>query len=175
MTATFLSFVVVLTILFLNCNGIRDQSKRSGLVQWLGSLPSAVDVVCLQETHCVSPAECTSWFASSGFLSCVSPGSNHSCGCIVLHRPALSLVDSWSDDDGRLLQCTFTFFGKSFRVCCIHAPNRNLDRDRFFEVVADLVDPSVPTLLVGDFNTVFDRTKDRRGSDPLDSGRALLV
>ena len=99
MMAPFLSFVMALTILSLNCNGIRDQSKRSGLFQWLWSLPSAVDVVCLQETHCVSPAECTSWFASSGFLSCISPGSNHSCGCIVLHRPALSLVDSWSDDN----------------------------------------------------------------------------
>ena len=63
------------------------------------------------------------------------------------------------------------FFGKSFRVCCIYAPNRNPDRDSFFEDVSDLVDPSVPTLLVGDFNTVFDRSKDRRGSDPLDSGR----
>ena len=32
-----------------------------------------------------------------------------------------------------------------------------------------MVNPSVPTLLVGDFNTVFYRLKDRRGSDPLDS------
>ena len=170
MMVTFLHFVMALTILSLNCNGIRDQSKRAGLFQWLRSLPSAVDVVCLQETHCVSLAECSSWFASSGFLSCVCPGSSHSCGCIVLFRPTLSLVDSWSVDGGHFLQCAFTFFGKSFRVCCIYAPNRNPDRDCFLEEVSDLVDPSVPTLLVGDFNTVFDRSKDRRGSDPLDSG-----
>lgn len=52
--ATLFLFVMALSILTLNCNGIRDQSKWNGLVQWLQSLPVSVDVVCLQETHCVS-------------------------------------------------------------------------------------------------------------------------
>jgi len=30
----------------------------------------------------------------------------------------------------------------------------------------DFADPSVPTILCGEFNAVFDRAKDRRGSDP---------
>ncbi len=162
---------MALSILSLNCNGIRDQSKRSGLVQWLRSLPYTVDVVCLQETHCVSSAECTSWFSSSGFLSYVSPGSNHSCGCVVLYRPALSFVDAVLDDKGRFLRVQFSFRDKSFRICCVYAPNRNPDRDQFFEFISDNVDPSIPTLLVGDFNTVFDRSKDRRGSDPSNSSR----
>jgi len=67
-------------------------------------------------------------------------------------------VDSWSVDDGRF---PYTFFSKSSLVCCIYAPNRNPDHDRFLEEVSDLVDPSFPTLLVGDFNTGFDRSKDR--------------
>ena len=92
--AVLLCFLMALSILTLNCNGIRDQSKRSGLVQWLRALPVSVDVVCLQETHCVSPSECSSWFLSSGFSSALSPGSIHSCGNIVLFRPSLSLVDS---------------------------------------------------------------------------------
>ena len=61
-----------------------------------------------------------------------------------------------------------TFFGRSFRICCLYAPNLNPERDQFLEGVSDNVDLSVPTLLVGDFNTVFDRLKDRRGSNPLD-------
>ena len=91
------SSLMALSLLSLNCNGIRDQFKRTGLVQWLGSLHVIVDVVCLQETHCVSQTECTLWFSSSGFLSCLSPGSNHSCGCVLLYHPSLSLVDSWID------------------------------------------------------------------------------
>ena len=51
------------------------------------------------------------------------------------------------------------------------APNRNPDRDQFLKDVPDRIHPSVPTLVVGDFSTVFDRAKDRRGSDPLDSSR----
>ena len=33
----------------------------------------------------------------------------------------------------------------------------------FFSDVASRVDPSVPTVFVGDFNTVFDRAIDRMG------------
>ena len=166
---------MALSALSLNCNGIRDQSKRTGLLQWLRSLPNTVDIVCLQETHCVSSSDCSLWFASSGFLSCVSPGSNHSCGCVILHRPSLSLVNSWSDAAGRFLQCEFSLRGQSFRVCCVYAPNRNPDWDQFLADVPDMTDPSVPTLVMGDFNTVFDRSKDRRGSDPLDSCRESLA
>ena len=164
-------FLMALSILSLNCNGIRDQSKRSGLVQWLRSLPLCVDVVCLQETHCHSSVECQSWFSSSDFCSVVSPGSVHSCGCIVLYRPSLSLVNSWCDSDGRLLQCEFSLHQKSFRVCCVYCPNRNPARDQFLDDISPRVDPSIPTLLAGDFNTVFDRALDRFGSDPNDSSR----
>ena len=127
-------FAMALSILSLNCNGICDQPKMVGLVQWLRSPSATFDVVCLQETHCISSAECASWFASSGFSSCVSPGSAHSCGCIILHRPTLSLADLWSDSDGRLLQCAFSFFDKVFRVCCLYAPNHNPGRDQFLRV-----------------------------------------
>ena len=37
------------------------------------------------------------------------------------------------------------------------------------------VDPSVPTLLCGDFNAVFDRLLDRVGSDPFDTARESSV
>ena len=51
--------------------------------------------------------------------------------------------------------CEFRFCNQVFRVCCVYAPNSNPH-------------PSVPTVLAGDFNTVFDRSLDRRGSDPFD-------
>ena len=48
------------------------------------------------------------------------------------------------------------FCGKSFRVSCIYAPNRNPARDQFFHDLWAKVDPSVPTILCGDFNAVFE-------------------
>ena len=169
--AGFFSFFMALSILTLNCNGIRDQSKRAGLVQWLRSLPVGADIVCLQETHCLSAAECSSWFFSSGFSAVGSSGSSHSCGCIVLFRPSLSLVNSWCDVSGRYLQVEFSFFGKSFRVVCVYAPNRNPARDQFFDELHSRIDPSIPTVLCGDFNEVFDRSLDRAGGGLSTSSR----
>ena len=145
--------------------------KRAGFLQWLHSLPVVVDVVCIQEYHCVSLAECDLWFRSSGFPSVVSPGSKKSCGCVVLFRPTLSLVQSWADEEGRLLQCEFSFCDQSFCVILLYAPNCNPVRNQFLEQLADEVDPSIPTLLCGDFNTVFDRNLDCSGSDSSDTWR----
>ena len=145
--------------------------KRAGFLQRLHSLPVVVDVVCIQEYHCVSLAECDLWFRSSGFPSVVSPGSKKSCGCVVLFRPTLSLVQSWADEEGRLLQCEFSFCDQSFCVILLYAPNRNPVRNQFLEQLADEVDPSIPTLLCGDFNTVFDRNLDCSGSDSSDTWR----
>lgn len=111
---------MALSVLSLNVNGLRDPNKRVGLIQWLRSLPT-VDVICLQETHYVSEAECHSWFVRSGFNSVVSPGSNHSCGCIVLYRPALNLVQLSCDIPGRSLFCHFTLRDVPFRVLTLYA------------------------------------------------------
>ena len=110
-----------------------------------------------------------------GFLSCVSPGSNRSCGCIVLFRPSLSLVGSWSDSEGRLLQCEFQLRGVRFRVISLYAPNRNPQRNAFLHSAHTYVDPSVPKILAGDFNSVFDRAVDRRGSCVDDNPRESSV
>ena len=166
-----LTFSFNLNVLTINANGLRMADKRAGFLQWLRFLSVVVTIVCIQEVHCTSLAECDSWFRSSGFLSVVSPGSVKSCGCIVLFRPSLSLVQSWADEEGRFLQCEFSYHDQSFRVVSLYAPNRNPARNEFLEQIADELDPTVPTLLCGDFNTVFDRSVDRRGSDSSDTWR----
>ena len=162
---------MALSVIQLNTNGIRNSDKRAGLSQWLRSLSVVPDVVCLQESHCVSNAECLSWFRSSGFQSVVSPGSQKSCGCIILFRPCLSLVSFSSDEAGRFVLCEFRFQGKLFRVVSLYAPNRNPARDQFLDSVSSWVDPAVPTIICGDFNTVFDRSLDRTGSVVSDTSR----
>lgn len=146
----------------------QDPTKRGGLLQWLRSVNLSVDVVCLQETHCVSEEECRSWFLHSGFNFAVSPGSNHSCGRIVLFRPVLNLVSFSCHVPGRTILCNFSFHDLSFCVLCLYAPNRNPARDLFFNELCDVVDPSI---VCSDFNTVFDRSLDRRGSSIDDSSR----
>ena len=162
---------MALTILTLNVNGLRDNAKRAGFLRWLRALPSVPDVVCLQETHCTSLAEGQTWFLSSGFECSVSPGTARSAGCIVLFRPPLSLEASRTDSDGRFLRLDFSFRTIRLRVACIYAPNRNPERDNFFAQVTDNLDPGTPTILAGDFNTVFNRSLDRCGSVVVDTSR----
>ena len=54
-------------------------------------------------------------------------------------------------------------------------PNCNPDRDTFFDDISSKIDPTIPTVLVGDFNTVFERSVDRRGSVVTDVSRESSV
>lgn len=108
-----------LNLATLNVNGLHMSDKCGGVFRWLWSLPVSVDVVCLQETHCVSEEECRLWFSATRLLSLVSPGSRHACGCVVLYQPHLSQVRYWKDDDRRLAFCEFSFRRKVFRVLCL--------------------------------------------------------
>ena len=46
------SFIMALTVISVNVNGLRDGDKRLAFLQWLSHLSPSV--VCLQETHAVS-------------------------------------------------------------------------------------------------------------------------
>lgn len=100
----------------------------------------------------------------------VSPGSVRSSASTILYRPLLSLGNSWSDSDGRFLLAEFSFRDSVFRICSVYAPNRNPARDQFFDDLIPKIDPSVPTILAGDLNAVFDRLLDWVGSSPDDPG-----
>ncbi|PFX14836.1 Transposon TX1 uncharacterized 149 kDa protein [Stylophora pistillata] len=59
----------------------------------------------------------------------------------------------------------------SFSCCMSNSPNCNPARDLFFEDLHLKIDPLIPTLLAGDFNCVFNRSLDRRSSNPSDYSR----
>ena len=90
------------------------------LLHWLSHL--SLDFVCLQETHVSSPFECNSWFSSYGFLSVVSPGSPHSCGSLILYQSKYSLLNSWTDSDGRFVLAEFLRHDVTFRVALCLCP-----------------------------------------------------
>ena len=112
----------------------------------------------------LSQEEASLRFSSASFAVASSPGSNRSCGIIMLARPSCLLVNSWSDQDGRFLMCEFSCRSKMFRVATVYAPNRNPECNEFFDLVSSKMNVTVPTILCGDFNCVLDRSVDRRGS-----------
>ena len=156
-------------LITLNVCGLRDDNKRLTFLQWLSHL--SCDIVCLQETHVLSPFEANSCFFSFGFLSLVSPGSNRSCGTVILYRATFILNNHCFDTEGRFSLAEFSFRDAVFRVASLYAPNLKPQRDDFLMSCISVIDPSVPTFVCGDFNAVFDRSRDRRGSSPFVSGR----
>ena len=134
-------------------------------------MPLVESVVCLLEMHCTSLAEGQTWFLSSGFECSLSPGTARSAGFIVLFRPPLSLEASWTDSDGSFFCLDLSSRAIRFKVACIYAPNRNPERDLFLAQVTDNLDPGTPTILAGDFNTVFNRSLDGCGSVVVDTSR----
>ncbi len=165
--------VLAFKFLTLNVNGLRDPNKRMSLLQWLSHLN--VDFVLLQETHVSTCSECDSWFSPYGFLTVSSPGTTRSCGSVILYRSVFTISSFSFDADGRFVLAHFKHNGLSFGVACVYAPNRNPERDVFYDFCASKIDLSVPTLIGGDFNAVFDRALDRRGSNVSDISRESSV
>ena len=161
--------LMALSVISVNINGLRDADKRLSFLQWLSHLSPSV--VCLQETHAISLTELSSWVSGYGYLCVGSFGSHRSCGVAILYRPVLLCHSVVCEFDGRFVLAEFGFRGSVFRVACAYAPNRNPERDSFLHQCVDHIDPSIPSLLCGDFNTVFDRLTDRRGSCPFDTSR----
>ena len=157
---------MALTIISIDVNGLRGLTRRARFLDWLHSLLCIPDIVCLQEALCMSSEECSSWpwFSSSGLSFVVSPGSINSCECFVLYCPVLSVVSSSWDSSDRFLLCNYLLSWCPVKGCfCLRSELWSW-AGYFFSDVASRVVPSVPIVLIGDFNTVFDRFIDRTGS-----------
>ena len=77
-----------------------------------------------------------------------------------------SFVDRGSDDSGRFVRVRLLRHGCTFVVVSLYAPNRRSDRISFFSSLTPFLDPGVPTLLCGDFNSVINPSLDRFNAVP---------
>lgn len=168
-----LSNLSMLLLLSININGLRDSVKREAFIRWLRSF--GPDLICIQETHSISDAEISSWFSASGYSWCASHGSNKSSGVCTLYRSSFTLAAVLKDTSGRFLLTKFEHSGLFFQLANIYAPNRNPERDCFFDDISCSLDSASPILLAGDFNAVFDPDADRRGGAPSSSRESVAT
>ncbi|PFX27102.1 Transposon TX1 uncharacterized 149 kDa protein [Stylophora pistillata] len=111
-------------------------------------------------------ANITSGQSTSQLVNEISSNSGQSTSQVIKEN-----ISNSGQSTSEVINCQFSFLVKVFRVVCLYAPNRNPARDDFFDSLHTKIDPSIPTILAGDFNAVFDRSLDRRGSNPASTSR----
>jgi exonuclease III len=164
-----------LSIITLNIQGLRAPDHRHTLFSWLNCVKA--DIIALQETHSTSQDEFRSWVteessANNNFqrYSVVSsPGSIRSRGVAVLYKPSLEVQRVITDDEGRFVIIFFSDAASNsspFQFINIYGPNRKQLGEEFFESLFLQIDPAMPSILCGDFNTVVNPHLDRLGCNP---------
>ncbi len=171
-----------LSFLSLNCQCLRDISKRSAFFSWLACVK--VDIICLQETHSTSSDEFLSWVSSQSdsgsnpltYSVVSSPGTSHSRGVAILFRPCLRVDQHYSAADGCLQVVQFSSTDRdssSFQLFNLYGPNRKVEGEAFFESIIPFIDISLPSIVYSDFNTVVNPAVDRHGSNPFLHGHII--
>ena len=130
-----------------------------------------MDFLCLQETHSTSAREFSRWLRAaidnkllSSAYSCISsPGTNRSSGVAIIYKSQYLLTSSQSDQQGRFVCGQFTVADQTFSLCNVYGPNKAREGALFFESLYPVLDPDIPSIVCGDFNTVVDPHLDRRG------------
>ena len=151
-----------LTIITLNCRGIRDDVRRRKLFYHLRTLQA--DIICLQETHCSAAAAAywTSMWAGPAVWS------KHAG---VLLAPSHSLVSSSVRFQERLILAEVKVRGHTFTVANLYAPAQDSERSSLFRSFVDhpaLFDPTRVAFWTGDWNccpSPVDREPPRALSD----------
>ena len=98
-----------------------------------------------------------------------SPGSICSAGVAILYRPSVSVKLVKCDDHGRFIIVRAAFVeveSSVIQLVNIYGPNECGPGEAFFQPLLPEIDPTIPTVLCGDFNTVPDAVLDRFGCNP---------
>ena len=153
-------------IISVNVRGIKDTIKRRSI---FNHYRARANVICLQETHSTKDDE-SIWQAEWGGQIIFSHGQSNARGVCILITNELpyQIVKTSMDIEGRIIACELENIDDPTKrlaldLCCVYGPNN--DRPSFFmEMYKMVAEMSSKLVLIGDFNTVQDINKDRKGS-----------
>ena len=163
---------IQLKVRSLNVNGIRrDKKKRMNIFEFLKTRKC---IHIITETHCKNKSEGKKWGEEwSGNPDNViwSHGTSNSKGVGILideeyrkENPSLKISDIIRDPNGRYVKCFITLNNVKFRVLGVYAPNKPLERIKFFNDIHSIVndEEDAENVFGGDWNCTQDSNLDRR-------------
>lgn len=145
----------------LNCNGIRDPSKRKQVFSWLHS--KNCSIFFIQETHSLHSDE-QIWKQEWGGPVYYSHGTNDSRGVAILFEKHVNfeILDTYGSE-GRILMINLNLSGKEITLLNLYAPNKD-DITFFQKVATKLLEADAMNMIIGgDFNLVLDLKVDKKG------------
>ena len=119
---SFVLLLIMLRIVSLNVNGLRNDKKREMVFNHL--IREKYDIICLQETHSANIDE-NLWKSQWGGDIIFSHGERDSRGVAVLasRRSGIKLANPDCDNHGRILTCDFFWQSINLNLLNIYTPN----------------------------------------------------
>ena len=145
----------VIKVSSANCQGLRDLTKRTDVLNYLES--SGSNIICLQETHWVDKdIKCIKniWRGD-----CFINGANtNSRGVAILIKPNFEykIAKVASNKEGNLIILDMILSDISFRLINAYAPN--VDSPKYFaEIETHIIETEMEhVILCGDLNLTLD-------------------
>lgn len=150
----------MISALSYNVRGITTSRKQLLLREWIEANPH--DAVLLQELHMTKKEQLESFKK-------IFPGYNITCslgtwaagGTMIMTKHRLRVVDSGTDDCGRVAFVKVLTNSGAVVIASVYAPAQPQERCEFFEHLHLQVPSAQWTLIGGDFNCSPDHVKDR--------------
>lgn len=157
-------------LMSINIRGLNSRKKRRNMFRWIKR--QKIDICLLQETYSVHNLE-NIWRSEWGGQMYFSHGTNHGRGVMTLIRPGFDakVINSKTDDIGRLLLLELSIQDTIFKLVNIYAPNTEESQIHFFKYLKKTMENNLTSqdriLVAGDFNFIFNNTLDRKGGVPI--------
>ena len=151
----------LIKIATLNVRGL-NESKAVYLLDFI--IRSKIDVCLLQETHIKSSSELEKIESVFYQFSCVFPlceSNSKGVGFLIRKNSNIITKNIFHDLNNRVLGCEVCFDNISFNLVTVYCPNSIQQQVEFTEELYDVLNTKKRVLLVGDFNFVEDKLKDR--------------
>ena len=146
-------------IISANCQGLRDASKRTDVINYLEDLQA--NILCLQETHWLKNEEILLSKIWNGDTILSGEKTNARGVAILIKRNFDYKINSiFKDFSGNLVSILITIDSLKYRIINIYVPNS--DKPEFFEDLKQHIESSEHDhcIVCGDFNLTLNQKLD---------------
>ena len=163
------TYTMNVTILTLNCNGLRNKLKRKAVFSFLKK--QKINIACVQETY-ITTEDIDMWKREWGGEVFYTPGSHYSKGLITLIDKKFEVQTvSYKSVSDRILCISLSYLEKCISILNVYAPNIDKEKSEFLHDLESYIQQlpvSHGVVVAGDFDMVLNNDLDVISGKPHD-------